>query len=96
MWIQMKEKAPFRVVEMGAGPYSASGMMDFIQDPIIFSVKLHSVAWFTQIKTRKLTSVVCFPKSTGSMFVLFPIFGWRWSSADRPKPISHRNLELTM
>ena len=36
MWIQMKEKAPFRVVEMGAGPYSASGMMDFIQDPIIF------------------------------------------------------------
>ena len=29
MWIQMKEKAPFRVVEMGAGPSSASGMMDF-------------------------------------------------------------------
>jgi SAM-dependent MidA family methyltransferase len=28
MWIQMKEKAPFRVVEMGAGP-DASGMIDF-------------------------------------------------------------------
>ena len=30
---------------------------------MIFAVKLHAVAWFTQKKIRKLTRVVCFPKS---------------------------------